>query len=561
MDTSRLSSIGEGTLLDMMPGGIIVYKIRGEDIVPCYLNSVSQNIFGCTDEQFLKTKWSEYADRVHPDDRAAFSELTKPLAEMRAAEPVRFAFRVANGEYLSLEVGMTFIAANDDEPYVMFTITDVTEEEEEKRRLGNNLNYDELTGLFTESMFESEVSRMLRNDPRGNYYIIFGDIDRFSAVIEVHGYDTGDVLLKSIGTKLKEHLSEDCKISRISADNFVACITEEHLLLGRIANLVSEGINEAGFHDKISWHAGIYPVTDRSMPVGMMCDRAHSAVKRIKNNGNIHFAFYESKDRYGAVKEHMILQNMNSAFENSEFEVYYQPIFDAKTERPACAEALVRWRRSDGEMVPPGEFIGVFEKYGFIQQLDYYLWEQVCASMRRQLDAGDPVLPVSVNMSRYYAFDPGIFEDIILLTSKYDIDHSLLRFEITESIYGSNPAGLLRFMKSMRDEGFIILLDDYGSGYSTPSSLIDIPFDIIKIDSEFTRRSTESERCRYIIGSVLQMAEQMGVPVVAEGVETREQFEYMTEMSCDYIQGYYFSRPLTEKIYYALMKDIHRRCG
>ncbi|MEE3363054.1 MAG: EAL domain-containing protein, partial [Anaerovoracaceae bacterium] len=111
------------------------------------------------------------------------------------------------------------------------------------------------------------------------------------------------------------------------------------------------------------------------------------------------------------------------------------------------------------------------------------------------------------------------------------------------------------------DEGFIILLDDYGSGYSTPSSLIDIPFDIIKIDSEFTRRSTESERCRYIIGSVLQMAEQMGVPVVAEGVETREQFEYMTEMSCDYIQGYYFSRPLTEKIYYALMKDIHRRCG
>ncbi|MGI6204885.1 MAG: putative bifunctional diguanylate cyclase/phosphodiesterase [Anaerovoracaceae bacterium] len=561
MNTSRIKCVGEGTLLDIMPDGILVFKILGKDIKPCYLNSSSQNILACTDEQFFATKASDYADRVFPGDMEKFNRLKDALFEMRATEPVRLAFRISESEYVTLEVGMTYFSMSEDDTYVMFTIKDVTEEEKTRQRLGDNLIYDNLTGLFTESMFGSEVRRMLDQDSSRNYYIISGDIDRFSAVVELYGYEAGDRLLRCIGSKLSGYMSDECKISRISSDNFAACLSGDHLLLGKIANLVTEGINEAGFRGKITWHAGIFPISDRSMHIGIMCDRAHSAAKRIKNDGNTHFAFYDKKYSSNVMREHLIIQNMNGALTNGEFEVHYQPIFDAVTKKPACAEALVRWRKSDGAMVPPGEFINVFEKCGFIRQLDYYLWEQVCRDMRMQLDEGNTVLPVSVNMSRYYAFEPGILDDILQLTSRYGIDHSLLRFEVTESIYGASPQNLLRLMKNMQDNGFVILLDDYGSGYSTPSSLIDIPFDIIKIDREFVQRALESERCRYIISAVLQMADKMHVPVVAEGVETEEQFDVMKKMSCDFIQGYYFSRPLQPENYQELLRRYVNRCG
>ena len=250
---------------------------------------------------------------------------------------------------------------------------------------------------------------------------------------------------------------------------------------------------------------------------------------------------------------------MYDALKRKEFRVRYQPIYKTETGLPECAEALVRWHIHGDAALRPAEFISIFEKCGFIVKLDYYIWEEVCREMRMRMDMGSQVMPVSVNMSRCDVFEPTIITDITALTECYGIPHDMLRFEITETIFGEDPRRLRSVIAEMQDLGFVILLDDFGSGYSTPSSLIEIPFDIVKIDREFIRNITSSIRCEYVLDSIFLLADSLEVPVVAEGVESAEQMDRLRKKNCEYVQGYYYSQPLNPEDYYGMIeKNRHR---
>lgn len=256
-------------------------------------------------------------------------------------------------------------------------------------------------------------------------------------------------------------------------------------------------------------------------------------------------------------KRHYIISEMEQAFRERQFVVYYQPIFSATTRKLISAEALVRWMHPDRGMIPPGDFIPIFEQEGFITKLDVYIWEEVCKYIKGRKDHGRPVVPISVNMSRLDTYNPRLTDIITGLTAKYHIRPGDLRFEITESTYSEDPERIQEIVRTLKDKGFSVLMDDFGSGYSSLAILKDLDIDVIKIDRGFVLDVTTNERASNVLGSVIRLTRRLHIPTVVEGVETKEQFDYMRGMGCDSIQGFYFARPGTAET----LSDLIEKCG
>ena len=416
------------------------------------------------------------------------------------------------------------------------------------------IEIDALTGIYNREAFYEKTVALLQENPQRQYDILYFDINCFKIINDLFHVETGNLILKTAGTYFKTITEGIGTCGRMEADHFAVCMPEDTLDLDVFLEGIDNAIFSLGIKNNILFYVGIYPVDNVFLPVDQMCDRARMALNTVKGHYKKRYAYYDAKMREKFLEEQMMLREMELALAEGQFCVYYQPIYSAKENRAVSAEALVRWKHPTAGVISPGRFVPLFERNGFVVRLDRFAWEQVCRMLSERRSKGRPLIPVSVNVSRLNFYDTDFCDTIVGLLDKYDLPPSLLRLEITESAYTDNPVQLLGALRKLQDVGLKVLMDDFGSGYSSLNLLKNVTVDILKIDMVFVQDLEGSQRAPVILHRVVEMAHDLRMGVVVEGVETKAQVDFLVGIGCDTIQGYYFSKPLSGKDFLALVE-------
>lgn len=415
----------------------------------------------------------------------------------------------------------------------------------------NTLEKDALTGLYSKEFFYQRVSDILGQNPDTEYHIFCTDIENFKVVNEKYGNKTGDDVLAYLAEAFAKEIPGFVIGGRLSGDLFAGLRKDIPIdNFAQIAKNISLNSPVPGINVKY----GIYHV-DRNYTVQGMCDRALLAVESIKGIYGEIRSIYDDKLRLNLLKQQQILDNMETALLENQFKVYFQPKHDLHSDKIGGAEALIRWIHPEYGFMNPGEFIPLFEQNGFIRKVDAYVCRQVCETMAEWKRMGIEMIPVSINLSRRDFEADMLAETIIECADKNGVPHDMLHIEITESAFSDNPEHITEVVKQLHDAGFIIELDDFGSGYSSLTTLSTMDIDILKLDMSLIRKDDPSAS-RNALEFSMQLAHMMNFKTVSEGVETKDQMERIKSLGGDYIQGYFYSKPLPQKEFeeYMLVK-------
>ncbi|MDD6207135.1 MAG: GGDEF and EAL domain-containing protein [Clostridiales bacterium] len=410
-------------------------------------------------------------------------------------------------------------------------------------------NFDTLTGIFTEYKFKLDAHNMLRKNPGTSFAVISMDFKHFKVLNDTLGYHEGDELLKEFVHFMVLRLIPHQLFARASADNFISlCPMDsiEDLLahMNRISDTFCAEQRKRNVSFKVELVSGIYVIRDHSMDISLAVDYADIARKSAKEKGISQCQVFDDGMENQIRKEHEILNNMEKALRKREFQIFLQPKIDLRTSRLAGAEALTRWRQPDGRMIPPNDFIPLFERNGFIIKMDFYVYEEVCKLMRFWMDCDYQVVPISMNVSRVQLNFPGFTKKVTDLVDRYEIPHELIEFELTESVFLDHTDSAIQVMNTLRENGFGISIDDFGAGYSSLNLLKDMTTDVLKLDKEFFRKGEMKREEKIIVSSIIGMAKQLNMKVLSEGVETTSQMEFLKQIECDLAQGYLYAKPL-----------------
>ncbi|MEG1758216.1 MAG: EAL domain-containing protein [Oscillospiraceae bacterium] len=414
------------------------------------------------------------------------------------------------------------------------------------RELKYLAEYDALTGLYNKTKFFDATRSMLEANRGESFVFLRFDVDRFQLINSFFGMGEGDKLLIYIAQKMSTD-AKQCSVStygRIESDVFALCMPNRAEYVDRMVRNSKEELAQFNVNYDIVPSIGMYIIEDIEISVEEMYNRATLAAKTRKGNYVDYYAFYDESMSASLSNEQEITNEMNYALENEQFVVYLQPKYNIHTNLPCGAEALVRWQHPKKGMILPGEFIPIFERNGFIGKLDYYVWERTCRYLHDWISRGFEIYPISVNVSRVNIYNPNLVDTLTELVGRYQLDPSMLNLELTESAYTDNPTAMKKAMAQLQSHGFSIMMDDFGNGYSSLSLLKDILIDALKIDMQFLSVSEFPGRGENIIASVIRMAKWLGIPVIAEGAEKIEQVEFLRSVGCDYVQGYYYARPM-----------------
>jgi putative cyclic diguanylate phosphodiesterase (EAL) domain protein (fragment) len=419
---------------------------------------------------------------------------------------------------------------------------------------------DPLTGAYNFETFKKKAQKLLTQTTK-KYSLVYVDFADFKYINDVFGYKYGDEILINYAAIISKELRAGEVLGRVSADNFVILryYNEKNDIMVR-QHQVDIKITEF-MHDMYSGQAvpvqcGICYLEDlaEDLQIEGILDRANYARKTVKTGLNRKYAVYDESIRKQLRYEKSIENRMLKSLENEEFLVYFQPKVDLQTGMATQAEALVRWQTDEGLIIPPDKFIPIFEKKYLISSLDQYVFKKVCAFIRRRLDAGLPVNTISVNVSRLQFYNSDfvkIYEDI---KNKFRIPDHLLEIEITESIAFDNVTFLEKTVSELKSKGFLISIDDFGTGFSSLSLLKNIPIDVLKIDQSFFRESIHKEKDKIVIKGIIDLVNKLSIRTVAEGIETAEQVAFLKSVNCNMIQGYFFYRPLPEDKFEEILK-------
>lgn len=411
------------------------------------------------------------------------------------------------------------------------------------KKLYNVAYIDKVTGLGNNAYFIQQASERMKDIT--NKYVLFLDIDSFKGINKRYTHKTGDEILKEIGEKLTNILGKNQIVARLSND-FFACFIEydENIeeLAKRISGSLSNIITAKG-NVKIKTSLGIYKLKKEDTSISQALDKAIYAHDAIKGNYLRKFYIYDMKLEKITLEETTIQSEMEKALKNGEFKVYYQPKVVASTEKMMGAEALVRWER-DGEIIPPNSFIPIFERNMFIVKLDLFVFEKVCKDLVEWKNKYNYAPIISINLSKEHFLDENFIDEYCYIVEKYNLDCKKIELEITESATVDSDIDIVKILNKIKQKGFIISLDDFGTGYSSLSAIQDMPIDMIKIDKEFIRKADLTGKTPNLIEDIVFIAKHIGVKTIAEGAETKEQIEFLNELGCDIIQGYYYSRPI-----------------
>ncbi|MGP1575616.1 putative bifunctional diguanylate cyclase/phosphodiesterase [Selenomonas sp.] len=423
----------------------------------------------------------------------------------------------------------------------------------------HHIEVDALTGIYNREAFYEKTVELLQQNSGMRYNLLYFDINCFKIINDLFHVETGNLILKTAGTYFKTITEGIGLAGHMEADHFAVCMPDDMLDIDILLEGIDNAIFSLGIKNNILFYAGIYSVDDVLLPVDQMCDRAHMALNTIKGRYKTRYAYYDEKMRETLLEEQMMLREMEFALSEGQFCVYYQPVYSIKAGRAVSAEALVRWRHPAAGLIPPVRFVPLFERNGFVVRLDRFAWEDVCRMLSSRIRAGLPVVPVSVNVSRLNFYDSDFCDTVVSLLKKYDLDPSLLRLEITESAYTDNPTQLMNVLKKLQSLGLKILMDDFGSGYSSLNMLRNLAVDILKIDMSFVRDLENSQRAPAILRRVVEMAHDLRMGIVVEGVETKAQLDFLSSIGCDKIQGYYFAKPMPQKDFLARIEKEAER--
>lgn len=424
----------------------------------------------------------------------------------------------------------------------------------ETAALANQFKYDHLTGLYSKEFFWQQLKEILLNNEEDEYDIVCCNIENFKLYNDAFGAANGDRLLCEIAEFLTEKVEEHELLSRFRADRFMWVKKSEYIYNEEVFTALDQQIRQLPGAGNLHMKWGIYKITDRSVPVEKMCDRVMLAVDSIKGKYLKHYVVYDDAMREKLLREQEIIEKMADSLEDHQFQIYLQPKICLHDGTLAGAEALVRWKHPEKGMISPGEFIPLFEKNGFITQMDQYVWEQTCVLIKEWKAKGYPVVPVSVNVSRADFYITDLTEYMDALVRKYDLQPSDLHLEVTESVYTENPIQILHMIEGLRSRGFVIELDDFGSGYSSLNMLNQMELDIMKLDMKFIQSEMMKPEDQGILRFIIDLAHSMKLSVVAEGIETGEQVERIKKLGCDYAQGYFFSRPVCVEEFEEILK-------
>ncbi|MDO4538984.1 MAG: EAL domain-containing protein [Coriobacteriales bacterium] len=419
-----------------------------------------------------------------------------------------------------------------------------------------NAGIDELTGISDKSRFFAETRRLLDCNPNERYVMVYWDVIRFRLINDVFSNETGDNVLRNIAQTIKSFVGEEGTCGRLVEDRFAFCVPRRCLNADwfRTHSEVTLMSDMAMYTFNSTY--GVYEIDDLSCSVETMCARAEAAQSTVNEARAIEgdcYAFYDTAMHKTVVEDQELISQLSYALDTNQIKVYLQPIYDITTGKIASAEALSRWEHPEKGLIPPIRFIPLFESNGMITELDKHLWEQVASFLEQRLAAGEHVVPVSVNVSRVDFFATTLLDDLDEIVNRHRIPHELLRIEITESAYTDDPTRIQDMIAKLRKRGYTVLLDDFGSGYSSLNTVKDIPIDILKLDMSFLRDFETDERTKHVIYHIVAMAHDLNLKVVAEGVETLEQVRFLREINCHLAQGYYYARPQPEENFIELL--------
>ncbi|MCB6525340.1 EAL domain-containing protein [Eggerthella lenta] len=422
---------------------------------------------------------------------------------------------------------------------------------------------DAATGLLGKEAFFDEAAAYLRHSGARDVSIVCFDVDHFKLFNDLHGLDCGDELLRYLGRALALRFSPDGAqpLARLAADTFALCATD--IRPERVERILVDISSECPNGIDAIVRAGVYRIEDPASPVSIMCDRAVIALRTVKGSYFDRVALYDPGMREALVLEREVVAGIESALREDRIELFLQPKCNIRTGKIVGAEALARWRHPERGIVAPGEFIPLIERNGLVRSLDLRVWEKTAAWIRGLIDEGVQPVPVSVNVSRADIYLVDVAAELHALVERYGIEPSLIEVEITESAYSERPDRIVAAFDELAERGFTVLMDDFGSGYSSLNMLKDINVDVLKIDMRFLDR--DDRRSKDIMESVIRMARWLDLPVIAEGVETREQVNFLLDVGCSYAQGYYYARPMEAAAFEALLTDgskvQHEQCA
>ncbi|MCM1192220.1 MAG: EAL domain-containing protein [Butyrivibrio sp.] len=434
--------------------------------------------------------------------------------------------------------------SNDNCVGCFFKMHDETVEVEKLAAERFRATHDRLTGIYNKEHFYDVVADVVREAEPGSYCMVCSDIKNFKLVNDIFGINIGDEVLINIADTLKRMAGSGSVFGRISGDRFAICMPRERFNPEVFSNEIRRIGEKSGTSTyRICMHVGVYDIVDRDIAVSVMCDRAYMAIKTIKSSLTDTIAHYDEGIRESTVSEQKLTGEFGGALEEGQFCFYIQPQVSVRG-KILGGEALVRWIHPERGLVPPVEFIGILENTGLICKLDMYIWEQACRKLREWKDRGLTDYHISVNISPKDFYFADIYKVFTGLVEKYELKPRNLRLEITESAIMSDFEKQLVLIQRLQEYGFLVEMDDFGSGYSSLNMLKDMPVNTLKVDMGFLRQTNHQERSRTILKMIISLSKQLGMEVITEGVETREQVDFLTDIGCDIFQGYYFAKPM-----------------
>lgn len=425
---------------------------------------------------------------------------------------------------------------------------------EYQAKMVRRARYDSLTNLYSKDYFIEKTNELLKNNPNKVYTLIRINVENFKLINKVYGQEIGDVVLLKIAEKMRNTINQSGVYGRIYADHFAICYPLTPLEIKQLTALKANYIEIDGQYIRVQVNMGIYINQAHLLDACQLLDYALMAMQNQDASSSKHISFFKESYLATLIKNQEITNEMDSALESGQFHVYLQPQFEIFSNKLVGAEALVRWMHPQKGIISPNQFIPVFENNRFIYKLDNYVFECVCKQLASWQRMGK-IIPISVNLSRINLLNPDLLLMIEQNLLKYQIPVEYIHLEITESIYAEDQQELIGIVKQLQERGFVIEMDDFGSGYSSLNMLKDVPVDILKMDIEFFSGETHMERGANIIEAIVNLAHSLDILVIVEGVETIREINFLKSINCHFAQGYFFGKAMSASDFTVVLQE------
>lgn len=519
------------TLLEI-PGGLLengvcLVAVEEDQILLDIIKKTSNHINGREEEDIISSEL-----------------LRHPFQEDMGDFLYKYRYPIASLGFALLLIGAAYIL-------VVHYVAKLRLKKKEYEILQKQVQQDELTGVYNRKAFFEKAEEMVAKGLQDTY-IVMMDINNFKVVNDLYGMENGDRLLCQMAEELQKlGAGRELLVARFSGDHFYMCMGKKDFQEIHFPQRFKTFLEDMDI--KAAYGVFVTEGEER-LPVNIMCDRASLALHTKEQRQMDYIFYYSGEERDRILREQEIENEMEQALREEQFCIYIQPQYDVFQERIVGGEALVRWVHPEKGMIPPDKFINVFERNGFILQLDYFVWEETCKLLSRLKREGITGIPISINVSRAHFYGTELKDKLAGLIQKYHLDPKDLELEITETMYAKDPGILYQRIHELREAGFKIAMDDFGSGYSSLNMLKEMPLDILKMDLKFLDGGDDGGKSQYILNALINLAKNLQLTVIVEGVETEIQVTFLRSIRNHYAQGYYYSRPVESSSYEAMLK-------